>query len=157
MRRTDRQITDSGLIHDILHNNTVCRIAFSENNIPYIVPMNYGYTNNTIYVHSAKEGRKIDIIKTNNRICIEITDSIEIIPSETACHYSTQYRSVIGFGNIISIEDRIKKNNALTIIMKQHTGKTHWIFNDIYIDNIIVYEILLESVSGKISGFDAND
>ena len=152
MRRIEKQITDQKEIISILENNIICRIAFSEKNIPYIVPMNYGYSENNIYLHSAKEGKKIGIIEHNNKICFEITDSIEIIQSENACNFGTKFRSVIGFGNIFPVSDFNKKQEALQIIMKQHTKKNHWNFPDKMIEKIIIFKIEIEKLTGKKSG-----
>lgn len=152
MRRKDKQITDQNLLLEILQNNTICRVALSDNNTPYIIPMNYGYANNRIYLHSAKEGKKIDIIQRNNSVCFEITDSIEIVESEIACDFGTKYRSVIGFGKIFPVIEKEKKREALEVIMRQHTKKTSWNFNESILDKIIVFEIKIESITGKKSG-----
>ena len=152
MRRKDKQIEDQDVIHDILQCNTVCRIALSDGNMPYVIPMNYGYHEQKIYLHSAKEGRKIDIIKKNNAVCFEITDSIEMVTSDTACGYSTKYRSVIGHGKAFPVTDTDKKVEALKIIMKQHTGSVDWDFKESILDKICVFEISIESITGKQSG-----
>ena len=62
MRRKDKEIKDKKEIESIIKRAKVCRIALSDNNMPYIIPVNYGYKNNCIYIHSASEGKKIDII-----------------------------------------------------------------------------------------------
>ncbi len=152
MRRNDKQIEDRDILHDILQGNSVCRIALADNNIPYIIPMNYGYHEQKIYLHSAKEGRKIDIIKKNNTVCFEITDSVEIVASDTACGYGTKYRSVIGHGKAVAVTANDKKIEALKIIMKQHTGSADWDFKESVIDKICVFEIIIESITGKKSG-----
>ena len=153
MRRKDREITDLKEIEEILTNNMVCRIAFSEEDIPYIVPMNYGYQNNKIFLHSAKGGKKNKIIKDNNQVCFEITDSIEIIKSENACDFDTKYRSVIGFGEIKIIDDIERKKEALQIIMYQQTKNKEWNFSEEMISKINVLEIEIKSLTGKKSGF----
>ena len=71
MRRKDKEIKDKEVIESIIKRATVCRIALSENNVPYIVPLSFGYKDNCLYFHSAPEGRKIDIIKQNNNVCFE--------------------------------------------------------------------------------------
>lgn len=152
MRRNDKQITNRNTINQIIENNTICRIAFSENNIPYIVPMNYGYKDNSLYLHSAQEGKKINALKKNNQICFEITDSIEIVQSENPCDFVTKYRSVIGFGKILPVSDYDKKINALKIIMKHHTNKGSWNFNKTMVDTLLILKIEIESLTGKKSG-----
>ena len=56
---------------DIIRGSNVCRIALAKDNIPYIVPVSFGYDGESIYIHTAKEGKKINIIKNNNNLCFE--------------------------------------------------------------------------------------
>ncbi len=154
MRRKDKEITNPELITEIIENNFICRIALSENNQPYIIPMNYGYRINTIYLHCAPKGKKLDIISKNSRVCFEITDSIEIVKAEKACGYGTRFRSVIGFGTIMQINDPAQKAEALRIIMKQHSGKEDWDITEYSADKLGILEIKIESVTGKISGIE---
>ncbi len=151
MRRKDKEIKDPKIIQDILKGNTVCRIALSDRDEPYIVPMNYGYDGEYIYLHCAPEGQKMDILKKNNRICIEITDSIELKSAEKACSFSTKYRSVIGFGSVEEISGQTDKKAGLEVIMQQQTGKRGWSFADKDIKNIAVLKISIDTVSGKES------
>jgi len=151
MRKKDKEITDPKEIEEIIYANKVCRIGLSEDNTPYIVPMNYGYKENKIFLHSAVVGKKIDIIKKNNKVCFEITDSIEIVQAEKACDFSTKYRCVIGFGTIKIVNDLNEKKEALQIIMNQHTNKSDWKFPDEIVSKTMILEIEIESITGKTS------
>ena len=152
MRRMDKQINDRNLIAEIINQNSVCRIALADEDKPYLVPMSYGFMDGKIYLHSAKEGQKIDIIKKNNKVCFEISDSIEILGSGNACDFGLKYRSVIGFGRISIVSDSHKKIEALKIIMRQHTGKTAWEFGEAVLNKVAVLKIQIDSLNGKISG-----
>ena len=153
MRRHDKEITDQETIKQILMENTVCRIALCDNDTPYIVPMNYGFDEINIYLHCAKEGKKLDIIKENSRVCFEVTDSAETVTSDKACGYGTRYRCVIGQGRIALVDSAEEKIQALNIIMKQHTGKADWDYDPSVVEKITVLKITAESITGKISGF----
>ena len=59
MRRKDKEITDRNRIEDIIKNSKVCRLALSLNDIPYIVPVCFGYEKSTMYFHSAGEEKKL--------------------------------------------------------------------------------------------------
>ena len=63
MRRPEKRITEFSEIEDVIHQSIVCRLAFSDNDIPYIVPMCFGFHKRTLYFHSAPEGEKIEILK----------------------------------------------------------------------------------------------
>ena len=149
LRRKDKEIKDPKIIQNILKENTICRIALSDRDEPYIVSMNYGYDGESIYLHCAPEGRKMDIMKRNNRICLEITDSTKLKGSEKACNFSTKYRSVIGFGFVAEITGYAEKEAGLQIIMQQQTGIKGWSFADKDINNIAVLKITFDTVSGK--------
>ena len=66
MRRTDREITDAEKITQIIQTCHCCRLGFCDNGAVYIVPLNFGYAEENgkrvFYFHSAKSGRKLDLI-----------------------------------------------------------------------------------------------
>ena len=68
MRRIDKEINDIQSIELILQEADHCVIALSENNSPYLVPMNFGFKDNILYLHSSPEGKKIEILKVNNKV-----------------------------------------------------------------------------------------
>ena len=50
------------------------RLGLSSQNEPYIVPVSYRYGKGRIFFHSAKQGKKVDFIKNNNRVCFEVDE-----------------------------------------------------------------------------------
>ncbi len=149
MRRKDKEIKDANILEDILKSNTVCRVAFSDNNLPYVLPMNYGYDGNAIYLHTAAEGRKINILRRNARVCFEITDNIELKTSTEACSFSTKYRSILVFGSATEVIETDEKIAGMQSIMYQQTGKKDWNFQKKQLNNTIVLKISIDSISGK--------
>ena len=99
MRRKDKEIVDINNKISIIQKCKVCRLGLSENNKPYIIPLNYGYSfeNDTLvlFFHSATEGRKIKIAKTNNQACFEMDCDIKIIESENPCNFGYAFKSII--------------------------------------------------------------
>ncbi|MDP1989561.1 MAG: pyridoxamine 5'-phosphate oxidase family protein, partial [Syntrophales bacterium] len=63
MRREEREIRDQAEIQAIMKEALVCRLGFSDEGMPYIVPMNFGLGERCLYLHCAREGRKLDIIR----------------------------------------------------------------------------------------------
>ena len=130
MRRSEKEVKDIHEIESILKRAIICRIGLCDGNIPYIVPMNYGYKDNCIYLHSAKEGRKIDIIRENPNVCFEVETDIKLVHGgDIACKWGMKFVSVIGHGKARIIEDRNQKEKALAILMEQYTEK-NFIFQD---------------------------
>jgi nitroimidazol reductase NimA-like FMN-containing flavoprotein (pyridoxamine 5'-phosphate oxidase superfamily) len=151
MRRKDKEITDPAIIESILGGSLICRIAISGENGPYLVPLNYGYRNKALYFHSARHGRKIEMLSANSRVCFEIESDYEIIKKEKSCGWTTRYRSLIGYGHVKIITDENLIREGLDIIMCQH-GKTDNQYEPEYLSRIAILKLDIEQVSGKQSG-----
>ena len=123
MRRHDKEIADQNIISDILSDSQICRLGFVDNDEAYIVPVNFAYKDGFIYIHSASQGRKMDILRRNNKVCFEIEYGEEIIKNNIPCEWSAKYRSVMGKG-IVSIETETDKKIAgLDLIMKKYGAR----------------------------------
>ncbi len=153
MRRLDKEIKEKEVIEEILLKNIICRLALSENNMPYIIPLNYGYEDNCLYFHSFKEGKKINIIKNNNLASFEVTEKIEIVTSDLACNYGTKYKSVLGNGLIEIINDPKEKIKGLNVIMKNHSKKKEWKYDDVELNKIVILKLTIKERMGKKSGY----
>ena len=151
MRREDKEINDIATIEGIIRKARVCRLALSENGRPYIVPLCFGYKDNNLYFHSAREGTKLDIIKKNNNICFEIDIDVEFVKSKEVCGYNMKYQSVIGFGKAAFIEDIESKRKALDIIMQNYSDESFEYPVEAVKNTITIIRIEVESMTGKKS------
>ena len=152
MRRKESEIKDIASIEEIIRKAQVCRMALSENDRPYIVPLCYGYKDNTLYFHSAREGKKLDILKKNNNVCFEIDTDNELVKGKKACSCSMKYRSVIGFGRAEIIEETELKRRALNIIM-QNYFEGFFKYPDEAVNNTVIIKVKIYSMTGKQLGF----
>jgi nitroimidazol reductase NimA-like FMN-containing flavoprotein (pyridoxamine 5'-phosphate oxidase superfamily) len=150
MRRKDKAITSQGEIETIIRRSTVCRLAMVAGNEPYIVPLNFGYANNCLYFHSAPEGRKIDMLHRNNRVCFEFDIDHQVVSGVKACKWGFRFQSVIGTGKAFFIEEPDAKKKALDVIMRQYTDKT-FAYDDRIVSKTVVFGVAIETVSGKRS------
>ncbi len=116
MRRKEREITDSLEIENILQAALVCRIAMNDEQAPYVVPVNFGYRDGSIYVHSAPEGKKIDLLQRDNRVCFEVETDLEVLADEKPCKWGMKFRSVIGYGKAFILRKAEAKRDAHGII-----------------------------------------
>ena len=105
MRRKDREITDIALIEDVIRNSLVCRLGMSRNDRPYVVPLSFAYSDNTLYFHSTGEGLKLEILQQNPNVCVEFDIDQEVIQGDKPCKWGMKYRSVIGFGKASRVEN----------------------------------------------------
>ena len=150
MRKKEKEITEVSAIEAIIKKSLVCRLALSDGNFPYIVPLCFGYRDRVLYFHGSLKGKKIDIIRKNQNICFEFDINTEIVKAEDACHWSMKYQSVIGFGKAVLLEDLDEKRKALNIIMSQYSNRTFQ-FNDATLKGTVVIKTEIESMTGKQS------
>ena len=155
MRRKELELTDKDEIISIVKRAKVCRIGLSHDNIPYIVPVNFGFEENKIYFHSAKKGKKIDILKKNNNVCVEIDLDYKLKEGDDPCSYGTNYYSVMRSGKAEFIEDIEEKKYALNIIMDHYTSNKNYEFNDRMIKRLALIKINIDELTGKKSGYGA--
>lgn len=151
MRRKEKEIKDHEEIMEILKRASVCRLGLSYHDIPYVVPMNYGYQDNCLYFHSAKAGKKLDIIRKNPHVCFEIDLETQVIKREKPCHWGMKYKSVIGFGVAELIPEVAAKKEALKIILKHYTTES-FEFSDQDVENVEIIKVEINEMSGKKSG-----
>lgn len=152
MRRQHKEIADKEAVEAIIRRATVCRVAFSENDIPYIVPLSFGYRDDCLYFHSATEGKKIDIIKINNNVCFEMDIEHQLVESESPCNWGMKYYSVVGFGKAFFVEDADEKRRALDIIVDHYAGRSYE-YPENTINRVAVVRIEIDSMTGKRSGY----
>lgn len=125
MRRKDKEVTNQEEAEEILSNALVGRLGTCLNNIPYITPVNFVYYKNKIYFHSALEGRKIENINSNPNVCFEIDKVISIIPGrQRPCASTTEYKSIIIFGDIQIVTDVEEKTFALNKLIEKYAPQS---------------------------------
>jgi nitroimidazol reductase NimA-like FMN-containing flavoprotein (pyridoxamine 5'-phosphate oxidase superfamily) len=156
MRRKESEITDVYKKLEIIGKNKVCRLALSENDQPYIVPLNYGYSFEngalTLYFHSAKEGKKLEIIRKNNLACFEIdNDSGDgLIKGDTPCDHSYAFQSIVGTGRILLLDALPEKKDALNKLTRHMTGSDEtYDFPEKALEAVAVYKMEVAEFTGK--------
>ena len=151
MRRKDKEISSMDEISQVIKKCQVCRLALSQDDVPYIIPVSFGYDGKTLYFHSAKDGKKIDILSINNNVCFEFESGVEVIVDETKpCNWSFSFQSVIGFGKAEELsfpEDKIK---GLKHIMAQYSEK-EWNLDTLPLNGLRIWAINITSMTGKQS------
>jgi len=150
MRRKEKEITDKSEMESIISSATVCRLAMVDDGLPYLVPICFGYRDSTLYFHSALKGRKIDILKNNNRVCFEVDIDSEIVKGEKACDWGMRFRSVIGFGTASFVTDPDEKRQALDVIMSHYSepGDT-FRYADAKLKTTAIIKVDVEQMTGK--------
>jgi nitroimidazol reductase NimA-like FMN-containing flavoprotein (pyridoxamine 5'-phosphate oxidase superfamily) len=150
-----RSITQDSEILEIIRRCQWCHIAMVDTDgQPYVIPMNFGFLDNIIYMHGAQLGKKISILRQNPHVCVNFsTDhSLRYQNESVACSWSMKYRSVLAYGLAEFISDPDKKTEALHIIMKHYSDKA-FKFNPPSIREVSVWKIRIDKIEGRAFGY----
>lgn len=150
MRRSEKEIASRDDIDRIIGRASVCRLAMIDGEMPYIVPLNFGYSGDTFYFHSAREGRKIDVLARGGKVCFEIDCGHELVTASEPCNWSMRFESVIGYGAVRFIDHPELKLKALECIMAQYSSEP-FSFPEASVAGIAVFELQIESMTAKRS------
>jgi uncharacterized protein len=123
MRRKEKNIESKEEIEQILKAGKVIRVAFAGKE-PYLLPFNYGYEDGKIYIHCAKEGKKLELIKNDARVAFEVSVDGELKTGEISCGYGYSFRCVLGKGKARLAVNEKEVVAALDAIMLQQAGIT---------------------------------
>ena len=129
LTKRENQVTDPEQILRILDTGKVLHLGLAVDNEPYVVPMNYGYTMEedgklTLYLHGAKWGRKLDVMRANPAAFVELECDVEDVSGgDVACDYGSLYASVMGEGTARVVEDPAEKLRGLKVLMRTQTGR----------------------------------
>jgi uncharacterized protein len=152
MRRHEKSISETDIIEDIIRRSDVCRIALSNENIPYIVAMNFGYCSSpsVLYFHCANEGRKLEMIKQNSLVCFEMDTDHKIYTGKKGCDWGMRYSSVVGYGNITIISEEEAKKEGLDFIMRHYGGENEYNYNEETLKKTTLLRLDITEMSGKM-------
>lgn len=93
--RREREVTDIAQILGILDRAKIVHVGMIDGDMPYVVPMNYGYTMEdgklTLYLHGATRGRKLDVLRRNPKVFVQIDTDIVPFAGKAACQYGVCY------------------------------------------------------------------
>ena len=152
------EIKSKEKIIEFLSSQQTGRVAsIDENGFPQIIPMNFVFINDVVYMHSHIKGEKLENIKRNQKVGFEVDKSLEFLPSyfsdpTDASLADTLYISVIIKGNASIVLDREEKTIALNGLMKKYQpeGGYEPIKPEMdVLDEVVVIKIVPESLRGK--------
>jgi len=153
-------------IKEFLKEEHVGRISsIDKNGFPQIIPMNFVFLNDAIYIHSHVKGEKLDNISRNNKVGFEADRELEFLPSyfedpTDASLADTLYISVVIKGIASFVTDRTEKTLALNGLMEKYQpeGQYDPIKSDMRVlDAVTVIKIIPQTIHGKYKiGQDMN-
>lgn len=149
MRRKQQNLSQEETM-EILSRGTSGVLALSgDEDYPYAVPISYVSCGSKIFFHSAKEGHKIDAIRTCSKASFCVIDKDTVIPEK----YTTAFRSAIAFGKIRILTDELERKAAIKALAEKYypdgSEEEYHRELDKYWESLCMIELSIEHLSGK--------
>lgn len=141
-------------LEEIINTCEVCYVSMvDKEGKPYVLPFNFAYENNKIYLHSGNYGKKLEILRQNPNVCIAFSIGHKLFhQNETvACSYSMTYKSIVATGEVEFEEDIEKKTILMNKIMTKYTGK-EFTYSKPAITNVVCFVVKIKEMSGRNRG-----
>ena len=145
-------------IKQFLNEEHVGRISSVDvDGFPQIIPMNFVFRNDAVYMHSHVKGEKLDNISKNNKVGFEADRELEFLPSyfedpHNAALADTLYISIVIKGIASFVSDREEKTLALNGLMEKYQPEGFYdpLKSDMRVlDAVSVIKIIPQKLHGK--------
>ena len=147
-------ITDQLEKEDVINQCTICYVGMVEaDGTPYVIPMNFGYLNGEIILHSAPHGKHLGLLELSNRICVTFCTDGKLVYQhpDVACSYSMLAKSVVCKGSVSFIEDLAEKAETLNSMMQKFSDRT-FKYSTPALANVKVWRVKVDEMTGKSFG-----
>jgi nitroimidazol reductase NimA-like FMN-containing flavoprotein (pyridoxamine 5'-phosphate oxidase superfamily) len=150
------QITDREKINEIISACDICFVGMNgENGVPYVIPMNFGFDGVEIILHSAPEGKHIELLKKDNRVSLTFCSErkLRFQHADVACSYGMESASVICIGAVsfVADDDLPEKERAMNLFMKNYSDRA-FKYSEPALRNVKVWKVSIETVTAKAFG-----
>ncbi len=145
-----KDIIELSDLEEVIGKCKICRVGMVDGDEPYVLAMNFGYEDQTVWLHCAKEGKKVEILKRNNKVCLEFDADHKLFArhEHVACSWRFAYRSVLIHGNALFVEDYDEKIKGLNIFMKNYSD-ADFEYSKPSVDNIFIIKVPVGSITGR--------
>jgi len=147
-------IEDKKELESIVKKCDVCFVGMvEEDGTPYVIPMNFGYTNHEIILHSGPHGKHLGLLALNNRVCVTFCTEHKLVYQhpDVACSYSMTSKSVLCKGAVSFVEDLKEKEELMSLLMKNYTNRP-FKFSTPALMNVKVWRVKVDEMTGKSFG-----
>jgi nitroimidazol reductase NimA-like FMN-containing flavoprotein (pyridoxamine 5'-phosphate oxidase superfamily) len=130
-----------------------CYLAMSDNDFPYVLPMNFALDGNWVILHSAQSGRMWETLKKNQNVCINwiIGEDLAWQDVKVGCSYRVKSKSVLVEGKVEFVDDFDEKTRCMNLMMGQYSDR-EFKFSKPAIENVGVIKVAIEKISAKEFG-----
>jgi uncharacterized protein len=146
-------IHDRNEIDAILKQCKTCFVAMSDNNVPYLLPLNFAMDGDRVILHSAQKGRMWETIKKNPKVCINwiLGEELAWQDIQVACSYRVKSRSVMVEGTAETVDDLEEKEKIVRKFMTQYSDLP-FKFNEPAIRNVGILLVKIDKLTAKEFG-----
>lgn len=145
---------DPADIEAVIRSCDICFVGMAApDGTPYVLPMNFGFREGVVYLHSGQEGSAISLLEQNPKVCISFCTDTDLVfqHPQVGCSYRMRSKSVIGWGDVVFEEDYDEKIKALDIIMKQYSDK-EFTYSRPAVVNVKIWKVKFDRVTCKEFG-----
>jgi nitroimidazol reductase NimA-like FMN-containing flavoprotein (pyridoxamine 5'-phosphate oxidase superfamily) len=148
MRRSEKAVNDRAEIDGYIGQAKICRVGLVDGDEAYIVPMNFGYVDGCLFFHSAKVGRKIELVHRNGKASFEMDIDLGLVTVRDAYKCTNHFICVMGTGTIGLVEDEAERIKGLEALMGHYTSD-HYNMTNKCTDKTAVIRLRIETISCK--------
>lgn len=156
VKRKDRSVEDEAWIRSLLERAPTGVLATVDEGQPFINVNLFVFdkASDSIYMHTAREGRTRKNVQENGRVCFGVSDMGRLLPADTALEMSVEYSSVVVFGRAAIVADQDEAKRALQLLLDKYfahlkPGKDYRAITPEELARTRVYRIQIEEWSGK--------
>jgi hypothetical protein len=148
IRRKDRAL-DNASAFAVLKNSAYGVLSTADkDNQPYGTPVSYVVVDNSIFIHSATEGHKLENITSNSKVSFCVVGKTRLLPDK----FSTEYESAIVFGTALIVDGENQKREALEALLAKYSPdylEAGEKYIDKLFDQVIVMQVSIDHITGK--------
>jgi len=151
----NRIVENQDEILEIISKCEVCYVSMIDpDGMPYVIPMNFGYESGILYLHGAKEGKKINALNLNPNVCVAFSTDhlLRYQHEQVACSWSMKYRSVLLYGKVTFINEEQERIDALNIMMKKY-AKRDFKYSMPAIREVLPFKVVATRIEGRAYGY----
>ncbi|MEK4510612.1 pyridoxamine 5'-phosphate oxidase family protein [Paenibacillus anaericanus] len=120
-----RECQDQVKIESFLHRSRIGYLGLVDGNRPYVVPLNYVWTDGKLYFHGAGDGRRNQVMSENPEVCFTVCEEYGTITDPVPAKTDTAYMSVMIFGKAEPITDLDEATHVLQEMMNKYVPGYH--------------------------------
>lgn len=145
MRRKDREETSPAFFSEVFAGAEELFLAMNDDVFPYGIILNFVRDGDFIYIHSAKEGKKIALLRANPNVFFCLACGVKIDRPNS----SVYYKSVFGTGLARIVDDCREKCHALDLLALRYQAHCQVPADEKSASRVAIIKIEIKNMTGK--------